>query len=324
MQSPAAYTCLLPLQSNVLASTRKPPRFASTATPRFSEADSGTTHWRPVAIKTRSKRRCVPSVSSSTISEPSTEALATALLGGCFFDDDGGVTTSTPSSAKARRTTSRASWRSRGIKPPRPAKTTTEAPRRAEACASSDPMGPPPTTASRVPAAGGFSKMVSFVSYGTSLYSAGTTGLEPVLRTHFQNVTLCESPTRTLCADSNVASPNRVSTPCSSASTSGVSCAYTVSRTRRTYAPTAAPRGGLEDESPDSFSPPKKALARAPRRAEAAWAAAMRALDGTQPFQVQSPPSTGRRSTNKTRAPTSAANAAAVSPAEPAPTTTKS
>ena len=115
----------------------------------------------------------------------------------------------------------------------------TRAPRRAIACASSQPFGPPPIT-SRRPGADSRSKIVSLVSYPASLSpgTSGTTARPPVAMTMWRVVRIL-SPTRTSWGDSSVAWPRNTSTP-SRSKRSTESCGSMRARsdlTRRTTRP---------------------------------------------------------------------------------------
>ena len=190
----------------------------------------------------------------------------------------------------------------------------TSLPKRANAWASSQPMGPAPITARR----GGSSvseKTVSLVRPPASASPGiGSTAARAPVQTAARANRRTASPTATVSGPVNRASPMKTSTP-SPAKRSAESTRLISARRRRMRA-IAAPKSR-------STPPGKVSPNAAPSRADAHTRAARRtAFDGTQPTFRQSPP-ISRRSTRATRAPRPAATDAVTSPAVPAPTTTR-
>ncbi len=190
--------------------------------------------------------------------------------------------------------------------------TVTSLPRRRNACAISQPMGPPPTTSSDGTGSRR-SNTVSLVRYGTSATPGigGTAGREPVAITNVFAV-------RRRPATSNAAGPVKRPSP------------------KMTSTPRPRKRSGLSLGSISPITARTRVITRArstcgstggsaQRSAWRIWCA-MRAdfssdLDGTQPYQRQSPPSRCF-STSATFAPSVAAPAATTRPPEPPPITT--
>ena len=211
-------------------------------------------------------------------------------------------------------TTAAASASSRGRMRGVRSNTVTALPKRANACASSQPMGPAPMTASRR-GSSVREKTVSLVRKPASSSPAtgGAAGRAPV-QTTARAKRNAAAPTRTVSRPAKRPSPRKTSTP-RLLYRAAESTRLIFARSRRMRA-MAAPKS--RSTPPGNVRPNS-----APSRADAQTRAARRIpFDGTQPTLRQSPP-IRPRSTSATRAPSPAATTAVTSPAVPAPITTR-
>ena len=177
--------------------------WASGSSPTVSRPSSLTRARRPTATSSSADRTDVPSSSLTSTPSPS-RATCTAFAPS---------RSSAPSARSSAPTTSPASGSSGGSSRSVPSTTVTRDPKRANICASSRPIAPPPSTVSDSGAvrAAIASRLVQCgVSARPSI--GGTTGTAPAATTTARPATKTSSPTRTRPGPSRVADP-RTSRP---------------------------------------------------------------------------------------------------------------